>query len=61
MSAETAEGFELMLQKAYKFGNVRVILNLDVPGIEKFTEDSVKFKTGDMSPMARQGGFDADL
>ncbi len=61
LSAETSEGFELMLQKAYKFGNIRVILNLEVPEINKLTEESVKFKTGDMSPMAKQGGFDADL
>ncbi|MEN8223160.1 MAG: S8 family serine peptidase, partial [Acidobacteriota bacterium] len=61
LSAETGEGFELMLQKAYKFGKVRVILNLDVPGIERLTEESAKFTTGDISPMARQGGFDADL
>jgi len=61
MGADTSDSHELMLQKAYKYGNLRVILEMEVPGIEELTEKSILFKTGDLSPAARRGGFDADL
>ncbi len=57
----SGEDFELLLQKAYRTGDVRVILSLDVPDIEKLTAESNKIKTGDLSPAAKQDGFDADL
>ncbi|MCK5220079.1 MAG: S8 family serine peptidase, partial [Candidatus Aminicenantes bacterium] len=60
-SVETGTDFELMLQKAYKHGTLRVILNLDIPDIDKLTEVSTSIRTGDTSPMARQAGFSADL
>ncbi|MCK5222695.1 MAG: hypothetical protein KAR14_14005, partial [Candidatus Aminicenantes bacterium] len=60
-SVETGNDFELMLQKAYKYGTIRVILNLDIPDIDKLTAESSRIKTGDTSSMARQAGFDADL
>ncbi|MCK5003524.1 MAG: S8 family serine peptidase [Candidatus Aminicenantes bacterium] len=58
---ETGTDFELMLQKAYKHGTLRVILNLDIPDIIKLTKASTSIRTGDTSPMARQAGFNADL
>ncbi len=61
INADTGNDFELMLQKAYKYGKLRVILNLDVPKIGELTAESSKVKTGDTSRMAQQTGFDADL
>ncbi len=60
-SVETGTDFELMLQKAYKHGTLRVILNLDVPDIDTLTKVSTSIRTGDTSQMARQSGFIADL
>ena len=60
-SAERGDDFEILLQKAYRNGQLRVIVNLDVPDIEKLTGESVMFRTGDTSHAARQGGYNADL
>lgn len=60
-SVEKGNDFEILLQKTYKYGTLRVILKLDIPDIDKLTAESSRFKTGDTGSMARQSGFDADL
>ncbi len=52
---------ELMFQKACKFGEVRVIIEMDVPDIKNLTYQSVQVKTGDLRPVTKLAGFNADL